>query len=151
VLDAASGLRPPAWTDTLVAASTHPQGGSRLQLRAEGRWQPTAGNASPLAGSWQARLAELDARGRDAAQPWLAARDAQLQLTLDGDGRVLQALAPPGRASVLGAPLAWREASYRAATAQQREQLALDAELEPLTIAPWLARWQPATGFGGAR
>ena len=149
VLDAASGLRPPAWTDTLVAASTHPQGGSRLQLRAEGRWQPTAGNASPLAGSWQARLAELDARGRDAAQPWLAARDAQLQLTLDGDGRVLQALAPAGRASVLGAPLAWREASYRAATAQQREQLALDAELEPLTIAPWLARWQPATGFGG--
>jgi len=151
-LDATSGLRPPAWTDALQAGT--PQAatttrGSRVQLRADGRWQAASGAASPWAGRWEARVAELDARGRDAAQPWLAARDAQLQLTLDADGRLVQAQAAPGRASVLGAPLAWREASFRAATAQQREQLVLAADLEPLAIAPWLARWQPGAGFGG--
>lgn len=147
-LDATSGLRPPAWTDALQAGAATPRG-SRVQLRGEGHWSPTGAAASPWAGRWQARVAELDARGRDAPQPWLAARDAQLQLTLDGDGRLLQAQAAPGRASVLGAPLAWREASWRAASAQQKEQLLLDADLEPLAIAPWLARWQPGAGFGG--
>jgi translocation and assembly module TamB len=147
-LDATSGLRPPAWTDALQAGATTPRG-SRVQLNAEGRWQAAAGASSPWAGEWQARVAEVDARGRDTAQPWLAARDLQLQLALDGGARLVRAQAAPGRANVLGAPLTWREASYRVASASQPAQWLLDAELEPLAVAPWLARAWPAAGLGG--
>lgn len=151
VLDAGSTARPPAWTDQVLGQGGTTTGGSRVQLQAEGRWQAAGGSAaaSPLAGQWQARVAEFDARGRDAAQPWLAARDLRLQFTLDGQGRLAQAQAEPGRATLLGAAVRWREARYAAAGPTPHEQLSLDAELESLTIAPWLARWQPAAGFGG--
>jgi translocation and assembly module TamB len=146
-LDASSALRPPAWTDTLLGAQSSVGRGSQAQVRAEGRWQGS-GNAT-LAGQWQLRVTEVDARGRDASISWLAARDAQLQLQFDAGAKPQHASLAPGRALVLGAPLAWREARWSAATRERAEQVALDAELESLPIAPWLARWQPEAGFGG--
>ncbi len=156
-VDATSALRPPAWTDVILGASTQapsPTRGSTIKLRGQARWQ--AGAAAP-AGVWQAKLAELDARnvgnsGDDAGAtttPWLAARDLQLQLALDAAGRVSEARAEPGSARVLGAALRWREASWSAAAPQRAAQALLDAQLEPMPIAPWLARWAPDAGFGG--
>jgi translocation and assembly module TamB len=144
-VDGASALRPPAWTDSALAVPETSRG-SVLKLRGEGRWAP---GSTPGSGQWRARLSELDARGNGAAQSWLAARDLQLTLSFDAAGRATEASAAPGRASVLGAPLVWREAQWQAATAQRAASLALDAQLEPMAIAPWLARWAPDAGFGG--
>jgi translocation and assembly module TamB len=169
-LNGSSAIRPPAWTDTLLGAS--PQGnagppqvsispsggsgvsaasgpsktrGSTLKLRGEGRWQSESNGA----GQWRAKLAEVDARGGGATQPWLAARDAELRLAFDPQGRITEAQAQPGAASVLGAALTWREARWQAATAQRPAQVALDAQLETLAIAPWLQRMRPDAGIGG--
>jgi translocation and assembly module TamB len=143
--DGASALRPPAWTDTVLGLPESSRG-SALKLRGEGRWQP---GSTPPAGQWRARLAEVDARGNGAAQSWLAARDLQLAVSFDAAGHVTDASAAPGRASVLGAPLVWREAQWLAGAADRPAVMALDAQLEPMTIAPWLARWAPDAGFGG--
>jgi translocation and assembly module TamB len=138
-----SAMRPPAWTDTVLGATG--QRGSALKLRGEGRWQ-SEGNG---AGQWRAKLAELDARGSGTAQAWLAARDTELRLAFDTQGRITEAQAQPGSATVLGAALNWREARWQAASAQRPAQVALDAQLEALAIAPWLQRLQPEAGFGG--
>jgi translocation and assembly module TamB len=142
-IDGTSALRPPAWTDTVLGATS--QRGSALKLRGEGRWQPEAKGGS----EWRAKFAELDARGNGAAQAWLAARNAELRLSLDAQGRVAAAQAEPGSATVLGAALTWREARWQAATPQRATQVALDAQLEALAIAPWLQRLRPEAGFGG--
>lgn len=147
-LEASSTLRPPAWTDPIVGLRATPRG-SRLLLRGDGRWQGVAQAPSPLAGTWRARLAEIDVRSPQAPQPWLAARDVDLYLALDGDGRLAEVAAEPGRAQVLGAPLLWREARWRPEAPGRRAQVALDAELAPTNIVPWLQRWQPDAGFGG--
>ncbi len=166
-----SALRPPAWTDTLLgvaaqgnaappavslkpsggggasAASGPAQTGSTLKLRGEGRWQ-AEGNP-PQTSQWRARLAEVDARGSGAAQAWLALRDAELRLAFDAQGGITEAQAEPGTASVLGAALTWREARWQAANAQRPSQVALDAQLEPLAVAPWMARAQHEVRIGG--
>jgi translocation and assembly module TamB len=146
VLEATSPLRPPAWADTLLGSAAGSAKTSRALLRAEGRWLPSASN-TPLAGTWQARVAEFDARARDAAQPWLAAKEIGLELQLDAEGKALRAALAPGRASVIGAVLMLREAKWQSGA--RASTFSLDAELEPLAIAPWLARWQPEAGFGG--
>jgi translocation and assembly module TamB len=143
-IDGSSALRPPAWTDAMLGAA--PQRGSALRLRGDGRWQP---GASARAGVWRARLAELDVRGNAAREPWLAARDLELALTFDAAGRVTEAAAAPGSARALGAPLTWREARWLAPAPDRPAVTALDATLEPMPVAPWLARWRPDFGFGG--
>jgi translocation and assembly module TamB len=160
-LDATSALRPPAWTDAILGAA-QPARGSALELRGQARWQ--SGAAAP-AGVWRATLSKLDARANDAAdaadatgaagasstatQPWLVARELQLHVALDAAGRISEVVAEPGSARVLGAPLVWREARWLAAAPERPAVAVLDAELQPMTVAPWLARWQPGAGFGG--
>jgi translocation and assembly module TamB len=138
-----SAMRPPAWTDTAVGAKA--QAGSALKLRGDGRWQAEAQGG----GEWRAKLDELDARGSGAAQAWLSARNTELRVAFDAQTRVTAAQAQPGAATVLGAALTWREARWQAATPQRATQVALDAQLEPLAIAPWLQRFAPEAGFGG--
>ena len=142
-VDGTSALRPPAWTDAVVGASA--ARGSAVKLRGNGRWQPQASGG----GEWRASLGELDARGAAATQPWLTVRNAELRLALDAQSRITEAQALPGAATVLGAALTWREARWQAPTPQRAAQLALDAQLEPLAIAPWLQRFAPEAGFGG--
>jgi len=148
-LEATSAARPPAWTDILLGQRGSTGRGSRVQLRGEGRWQSEPQANPGLAGTWRARVSELDARGLQALQPWLAARDAELRLVFEADGRVAQAEAEPGRAQVLGAPLAWRQARWQAPSGTRPAQIALDAVLAPTPVVPWLQRWQPDAGFGG--
>ncbi len=142
-IDGTSALRPPAWTDTLLGVNA--ASGSALKLRGEGRWLPESRGG----GQWRATLDELDARGGAAKQPWLAARSTELRLAFDAQGNVSEAQAMPGAANVLGAALSWKEARWQAATAQRATQVALDAQLEPLAIAPWLQRLQPEARIGG--
>lgn len=146
-LDAASPVRPPAWTDAAEArratAPAAAAAGTVLSLRGEGRWQPATR-------VWQGTLAELSARDRAQPQPaWLAAQALQATLRFDADGGVAEAAAQPGRIDVLGAALRWQAARWQAAAGGAPAKLDVDAVLEPLRIAPWLARFQPQMRWGG--
>jgi translocation and assembly module TamB len=139
-LDASSPLRPPGWAEPLLGGADT---GSALRLRAEGGWQP----AERL---WQGRVLELQgrARGGDGAA-WLTAGNLAGAVRFDADGRLQQASAEPGRIGLLGATLRWSEAHWQAAADSAGARIALDAELEPLPVAPLLARLQPGFGWGG--
>jgi translocation and assembly module TamB len=130
-------------TATATAASEPAAAtGTLVRLAAEGRWRREADGSA-----WQGRLQHLRVAGRGTdALPWAVIEDVELQLRLDGDGRPIDAAASPGRVELLGAALRWREARWRGGAAPA---LSLDAELEPLRVAPWLARLQPAFGWGG--
>jgi translocation and assembly module TamB len=142
-LTASTPLRPPAWADTLAAdASAADAPGTALQLAAQGRLARSAQGQA-----WDGTLQQVRiAPRRDNAAPWIAARDLSLQVQTDAQGRLLDAGAAPGRMEVLGATLRWTQARWSAAGSSR---IALDAQLEPLRIAPWLARLQPSFGWGG--
>lgn len=146
-LTADSPVRPPAWTDA-AEARTGPRpavgGGTALALRGDGQWQP----ATRL---WQLRVAELTARDRVQPQPaWLAAQNLQAALRFDAAGGLVDVAAQPGRLEALGAALRWQTARWQAAVpggAPQR--IDVEANLDPLRVAPWLARFQPQMRWGG--
>jgi translocation and assembly module TamB len=140
-IDAVTTLRPPAWTDVLIGANGGSSEGSRLRLAGEGRWADK---------TWRARGIEFDWRSKTDAQApaWLQVRDLQATLRLDAAHRPLEAFAEPGRALVLGAPLVWREARWRA-RAGTASAFELDATLEPTPAAPWLQRLWPQAGLVG--
>ncbi len=166
-LDATSSARPPAWVDSVdvrrasdreaAAAATAPtvaqaspvavaaaEQGTRLRVAGSGRFDPQQR-------LWQGLLAELRASDLTARQPaWLAARELRPSLRFDADGGLREALLQPGQLELLGAPLRWREARWQAgAGGAAPARLDLDAELAPLRVAPWLARFQPDLRWGG--
>jgi translocation and assembly module TamB len=140
-LDAASAaLRPPAWVEQVQpgAAGT---AGTALRLQAGGAWQP----AREGGGRWQGRIAELLLRERGTQRaPWIAARDLNAALQFNAAGAMSALTADPGRVELLGAALRWRELAW-----QPGVRVALDADLEPLAVAPFLARLQPEWRWGG--
>jgi translocation and assembly module TamB len=142
-LDAASAaLRPPAWVAQVQPGATG-SSGTRLRLRGDGGWLAARGGG----GRWQGRIAELLLRergGADAAPAWVDARDLAAALQFDAGGALRELRADPARITLLGAALRWRELAWQPGT-----RLALDAELEPLAAAPWLAKLQPEWGWGG--
>ena len=165
-LNAASALRPPAWTDALAgpparaealagakpAAPAAPPGSS-LNLQLQGRWQPASNAASATlgAGEWRGTVLQLRAAPRaEGSVPWLSARDLQAQFSLNSVGQPQQALLAPGRIELFGGALSWQQARWRAADrAGAPPEIALEARLEPLQVAPFLARLQPGMGWGG--
>ena len=153
-IDLLTPLRPPAWADALLGAQAS---GTRLQSRSRGRWQPGDARDGSWAGRWLAQAIELDvgalvaSTGTASANgpAWLRARELNAQLQFDADGHLLAASAEPGRAELLGAALRWRQAQWRAGAGTAQGEATLDAELEPLAVAPGLGRLQPAAGLGG--
>lgn len=143
---ATSPLRPPAWTDAAVSQGQAPPRGGQLLLRGEGRWQPaTAGG-----GEWRGSIAELRAApAQEGATPWLQARGLQPVLSFGPTG-LTQASLAPNTLELLGATLRWQQARYQAPAASGAPpRLDVDAQLDPLAIAPWLARLQPHMGWNG--
>ena len=166
-LDLHSPLRPPAWAGLMAVSS--PQG-SRMQLRAQGRWQPADPRRVTGAGRWQAEGLDVEAGARRLAPqpastvpgaasapaaatppaPWLRARNLRLQLQLGEDHQLQSATAEAGRLEVGGAALRWNEALWRAAGPQGAASGSLDAQLEPLAVAPLLTLLQqPGRRIGG--
>ncbi|MED5622354.1 translocation/assembly module TamB domain-containing protein [Ideonella sp. BN130291] len=144
-VQAASPLRPPEWTEALAGRSA--PGGSQLQLDGGGQWQP----AAPGGGTWRGTVARLQAAPRTApGQPWLAASDIQASVRLAASGQPDQASLAPGRIALFGGAVRWQQAQWQApARAQGLPRIALDARIEPLQVAPWLARLQPQFGWRG--
>ncbi|MBS0446566.1 MAG: translocation/assembly module TamB domain-containing protein [Proteobacteria bacterium] len=174
VLDAESKALPPAWTDALLpvdAAASAPVRPVALNAaalppgRAASGPPPKAGPGSertlahvvlqgglidlpnqPLAG-WRGRVPEALVRSsRDGKAPLLVLHD--LALATQWGGRA-QLDIQPGRADVLGAALTWSRIAWQAADAAGPARIDADIELQPLTIAPILARLQPDFGWGG--
>jgi translocation and assembly module TamB len=136
-------LRPPAWTEPLLGAAA---GGMRAAVEGQGRWQTEADGGS----LWRAQQATLRIGARDAPQPaWIDARALQAEVGLDAGGLPRRAQLAPGRTLLPGgAALRWSEASWRRVDAA-RDDIRLRGELEPLQLAPLLARLQPDIGWAG--
>ena len=148
-LELQSPLRLPAWTDALTGGAAK---GTQLRARGSGQWSTAAPRPSLLPGGWRSQALELDAGDTAvaaAATPWLRARELRLQLQWGADGQLLAARAEPGRIEALGAAVRWRDAGWRAASNGVAAEASIDAELEPLAVAPWLTQLRPAAGLGG--
>jgi len=132
--------RPPAWSENLVGSTST---GTVATLDAHGAWHSAAGGG----GRWLADAAALRIGGRDGkGDPWLDIRDLRAELAFDPSGSLTRAQLSPGRALMAGgAALRWSAASWHA----DGHRLDLQGELEPLAVAPLLARLQPDIGWGG--
>ncbi|MFL6664273.1 MAG: translocation/assembly module TamB domain-containing protein [Rhizobacter sp.] len=97
---------------------------------------------------WRGQLRQVMVRG--AAEPgaaWLNAQDIGLQARwAEGSARLDLA---PGRAEILGAGLRWTRFGWQAGDSRFPMRLDVDAELDPLPVAPLLRRAQPEFGWGG--
>jgi translocation and assembly module TamB len=135
-------LRPPAWSESWLGGTN---GGTRLTLDGQGQWQREAGGGS----SWRADPTSLRIGGRqDGGAPWLDARALQVQVSLDENALPRRAQLAPGRVTLpTGAALRWTEATWQASSGDDR--IDLRGELEPLAVAPLLARLQPDIGWTG--
>jgi translocation and assembly module TamB len=142
-LDAQTPARPPAWVDALQpGARGGKPGPSVALLRAEGGLTERAGTVD----GWRGRVQQLELRGPGAA--WL--RSGEIVLEAGGFAQAPLRLAlQPGRAELLGAALRWERIAWQAADGGTPATLDARATLEPLAIAPILARLQPDFGWGG--
>jgi translocation and assembly module TamB len=165
-LRASTPLRPPAWVDRIApvpaqasaapaAAASGPAAasppGSQLVLLAQGGVRGDLTGAGGLTG-WQGSVQELDLRPRSngGAAPWLATRDLAIAIELDPTTHAPTALAvEAGRIEMLGAALRFRRIAWRAGSATQRASLDAQGELDPIVVAPLLARLQPSFGWVG--
>ena len=143
-----SKARPPAWVDSVQAAAGSATARTLALLQAQGGLVDLPGAA--LAG-WRGTIALIDVRSAASAAtaaPLLSTRDVVIEaLWADGPPRVS---VQPGRAEVLGGALRWSRIAWAAAArADGFAQIAAEAEVEPLRIAPLLARAQPDFGWGG--
>jgi translocation and assembly module TamB len=168
---------PPVWMETLQGGgrSTPPPNGGAANAspantstpgqppeRAPLRTLVTAAAQGSLAGnllhsadpgdttppwSWKGMLQRVEMRTtQPGAAPLLAARDIALALR---GGPPLHAVVGEGRADILGAALKWSRIEWEAGRGVLTQQLDMQAELEPLAVAPLLRRVQPNFGWGG--
>ncbi|MCX2863739.1 translocation/assembly module TamB domain-containing protein [Paucibacter sp. PLA-PC-4] len=101
--------------------------------------------------NWQVQASRLLLRPTRSEQPdWVSARDVKLSLQLGTSITLQQADLAPGRIELAGAGLRWSQIQWLAARdTNGQPQLSAELELEPLAVAPLLARWQPDFGWGG--
>jgi translocation and assembly module TamB len=116
---------------------------ARLQLAFKGALQGLPRQVWQGGGRWQARELRVVASPAQ-GQPWLQGSGLALQLDLRPGLAMDQLQLAAGRLDVLGAGLRWQRADW----AGERDW-ALDLMLEPLAVAPLLARLQPDFGWGG--
>ncbi|HWH84133.1 MAG TPA: translocation/assembly module TamB domain-containing protein, partial [Burkholderiaceae bacterium] len=145
---AESKSQPPAWAGALQPGSATGATGSRTlaRLQAQGGLVDAAGSA--LAG-WRGTLQQLDLRGSaPGAAPLLHTQDVGIDAQWAGGPA--RATVQPGRADVLGASLRWSRVAWQAAATPGGDaSIEAEAEVDPLRIAPLLARAQPDFGWGG--
>jgi len=102
-------------------------------------------------GTWAAHIARLQARPGDAKLPaWVDAQNLQLTLKLSADQVLTDASLAPGQIELGGARWRWSDLQWHAPRRQGGlPQIDAVLDLEPLAVAPLLARWQPGFGWSG--
>lgn len=109
---------------------------------------PWSALAEGLALQWQASASQLRLRPVKASLPaWLDLPGLGLSLSYSPRSDLLQATLSPGRGELGGAMLRWQQLQFQSDTSGPALQA--DLALEPLAVAPLLARWQPDFGWGG--
>ncbi len=138
------------------ASTGEPLQGAALQLGLEGQLSalPWGLSGSTEAPDWRLALqqARLRPQPTTSNDPWLQVEPVQARLKLSPDGALISAELQEGRASLAAgqARVRWRQARYQAAQHEGAlPLLQLDAQLEPLALAPLLAKAQPDFGWGG--
>ncbi len=157
-LRAESKSLPPAWVDSVQAAlpaaaagsaptaSVAPGAATRTMASVQAQGGIVEAAGAPFAG-WRGTLAQLELRGNNAnGAPWVRTRDLGIDVQWAGGAH---ATVQPGRAELLGAALRWSRITWQEAQGVTPAQLDVDAELEPLSVAPLLVRLQPDFGWGG--
>ena len=150
-LQATLNAEPPAWTEAVLGnRPVAPGGPTRVQLEASGGYVSAdpARNAAPAL--WRGRLQKFELQsGAVDATPIARLRDVGLEFQL-GDANIAISLAmQAGRGELLGAALRWDRLFWQGATGGGAPQLDIQAELEPIVLAPLLARAQPSFGWRG--
>lgn len=161
-LELNSGLKAPPWLNALLPGASlggnanESATGSRATLKLQGGLSqaPAAWLARAQAVDWTGQLQQLELRGTGPASgtvpAWISGRELGLKLQWGGDGLLSQAQAQPGRVEIAGAGLRWGLLRWQAPRLSSESALIeAQAELEPLAVAPLLARWQPDFGWGG--
>ncbi len=145
---AESKARPPAWMDSMQGAPASNTASKTVALlQVQGGLVDLPG--ASLAG-WRGRVQQLDVRSSAPANaaPLLLLRDVVIEALWAGGP--LRATAQPGRAEVLGGAVRWSRIAWTAAARDGGfAQIEAQAEVEPLRVAPLLARAQPDFGWGG--
>ena len=160
-LRAESKSRPPAWTESLqsnVANSVANNATSNVASSAASRTVATvkaqgglvdAGIAPAALAGWRGTIEQIDLRSDSpGSAPLLNTRNVAIEALWAGG--VPRVTVQPGRAEALGGAIKWSRIAWQAAAQPGGfAQVEAEAELEPLRIAPLLARAQPAFGWGG--
>lgn len=161
---------PPAWADTLhppppVAATSakaapaaptkRPAAGprTRIALSASGALRHgTDGDPLSIAG-WRGLIDSLTLQRAESPQPLLRTAGVQLDWQAETVARPMRVVLQPGRAELMGSGLRWSRLAWAAGrdAGGRAEPALLDADvsLDPLRIAPLLARLHPALGWDG--
>jgi translocation and assembly module TamB len=143
LLQADTAARPPAWADSLLGNAA--QRGTSLLLAVDGAWQPAREG-----GRWSGRVQQLRAGPTGVPNAaWLVADGLQLDVGLGAGGSLALAEARPGQLQLLGASLRWTTLRWQAGTDGAPPVIDAQAQLDPLPVAPLLARLQPDFGWGG--
>jgi translocation and assembly module TamB len=146
---------PPAWTETLQAqpmplkaAAGNTTRSVALLVAQGGAIDIGSPRGAAQWSGWRGSLQQLELRSTDPkAAPWLRTNNVGIEFQwARGPARFA---VQPGRAELLGAALRWDRIAWQAASGSQPAQLEARAELEPLPVAPLLARAQPDFGWGG--
>ena len=117
-----------------------------LGAKAEGHALALAldGHADPATRVWTAHVARFESPGLGAAS------DLLLNLAFDPHGQPIAATLAPGRVQLGDATVSWQAAHWAAPLHEGAPaDVVLDLTLEPLAVAPLLARQQPDMGWGG--
>ncbi len=154
-LRAESKSLPPAWTETLQPGAAPVAGAAASTARTIASLQAHGGLFSDAAAARGANNAPIGWRGSLDRAELRSNRSALLQTQNIGidvawSGGPARASVQPGRAEILGGAVRWSRIAWQAAgTPGGPVQIDADAEIEPLRIAPLLARAQPDFGWGG--
>ena len=142
----AAGAAAPAASAAAAAASPSAAAGrSALVVDVEGGLVDAGGEH---AAGWSGTVHELLAQATaPPTRTWLRARELKGQVFWSGGPP--RASLEPGSAEVLGASLHWSRASWQGSDASGAARLDLQAQIDPLPIAPLLRSLQPDFGWGG--
>jgi translocation and assembly module TamB len=146
-LNAESKALPPEWAEDVQAAATasarrRAATRSRLDLAAQGGF--IAGQAGTPVG-WGGQIERLELGG-DNGSVWLRANALAAQTRWAEGPTSVQA--EPGRLTLLGAAMRWERVFWQRA-ADGGTRVDARADLDPIAVAPLLARLQPDFGWGG--
>jgi translocation and assembly module TamB len=147
-LRAESKARPPAWAEAAQSAAAPPSSAAAT-ARTLAVLQAQGGLIDTPAAGWRGVISQLELRsGTTTTAPLLRTRDVTLEALWSGGP--LRATLQPGRAELLGGAVRWSRIAWQAASAPgSYAQIEAEADIEPLRIAPLLARAQPDFGWGG--